>query len=159
MNMDGLSAIEKLERDLFIKEMCARQPYGVRVYYWGPEEEMWCNDLIDCIELFPNGEAEFSIGQYGLRVGQFKPILRTLDSMTAEERREMGEFIKKNCIPPFGEIKDSGTDNLLLSSINGAKNLMHWLYLNHFDINNLIPRGLAYNKDCPLPDKRPDPAT
>lgn len=66
-------------------------------------------------------------------VQDIKPYLRSLESMTMEERKEMEEAINKDRISPSGEIKMSGVDNLLLCTVRQAANLIRWLNQNHFN--------------------------
>ena len=66
-------------------------------------------------------------------VQDIKPYLRSLESMTMEERKEMEEAINKDRISPLGEIKMSGVDNLLLCTVRQATNLTRWLKQKHFN--------------------------
>ncbi len=71
------------------------------------------------------------------------PYLRSLSSMTEKERQEINELIKKNRPEPYGEISHEGMDNLLYSVCVSCGVLLKWLLKHHFDVNGLIPKGLA----------------
>ena len=72
-----------------------------------------------------------------------KPYLRPLASMTEEERTEINVFIKQNSPSPYGKINLQGMDNLLHSVVVSSGFLMDWMLNKHFDIFDLIPKGLA----------------
>ena len=114
----------KEEKSLLHNDLCARLPHKVKCIVDG---------LDDCTLMPSDIEEEREI----------KPYLRPMSSMTEEERKEIGEAIKKDRISPYGEIKLSGVDNLLLAAVNGATNLIDWLNAHHFDYRGLIERGLA----------------
>ena len=63
--------------------------------------------------------------------------------MTEKERQEINELIKKNRPEPYGEISHEGMDNLLYSVCVSCGVLLKWLLKHHFDVNGLIPKGLA----------------
>ena len=125
------------EKDLLLKDLCARLPYGVKVQ----DELGRINKLVlgnnDSIRLYYN---DFSIyGEEKLSL----PYLFPLSSITREQIFEVQEILGKNEI----EIEDG-----FLSIIDSSRNtityleilaLLNWFYKNHFDINGLIPMGLA----------------
>ena len=94
------------------------------------------------------GEVEFSSIEKDCSisinyVSKIKPYLFPLSSITREQIFEVQEILGKNEI----EIEDG-----FLSIIDSSRNtityleilaLLNWFYKNHFDINGLIPMGLA----------------
>ena len=128
------------EKELLLKDICARLPYGVKVKIKNiiqPQRLHWS---------YISDEKDWDLP---------KPYLRPMSSMTEEERAEMEKKKKKDRIEPYGEIKKFGEDNLLLCTIRQSTNLQDWLNANHFDYRGLIPMGLAleapegmYNENC-----------
>ena len=127
------------DKELLLKDLCARLPYGVKVQ----DELGRINKLVlgnnDLIRLYYN---DFSIyGEEKLSL----PYLFPISSITREQLFEVQEILGKNEI----EIEDG-----FLSIIDSSRNtityleilaLLNWFYKNHFDINGLIPMGLAIN--------------
>lgn len=72
-----------------------------------------------------------------------KPYLRSMSSMTEEERKEIRNLIKENRPNPYGIINNKGIDNLLFSVSITSSFLIGWLLKKHFDFMGLIPMGLA----------------
>lgn len=125
--------MEENLKQLLLKDLAARLPYGIICKYWAEDYAKDCGDFIhedegklESISL-TNREAVIDITCVDLDTDIIKPYLRPMSSMTEEERKEMGEAIKKDHISPYGEVKTSGVDNLLLSSVKGATNLIDWL--------------------------------
>lgn len=73
----------KEEKQLLLKDLCVRLPYGVKGLALGGR--------IDTISVFVSGEYPWVKTTTGLvchlDTGQFKPYLRPMSSMTEEERK------------------------------------------------------------------------
>ena len=134
------------EKELLLKDLSSRLPYGVKCQ-WGTYYEGTLIDVCKCKTEhgFVYWDCYFEECGDDVPIEIVKPYLRTISSITEEERVEIGKAIQKDRIEPYGEIKSSGSDNLLLCTIRQAHNLMVWLLKNHFDFNGLIERGLAIN--------------
>ena len=126
------------EKDLLLKDLCARLPYEVKVLF---ENKVFNIDYISAI--YKEIKLDDSSKNYTLNISVVKPYLFPLSSMTKEQLFEVQEILGKNEI----EIEDG-----FLSIINSSRNtityleilaLLNWFYKNHFDINGLIPMGLA----------------
>ena len=132
------------EKELVIKDLCGRLPYGVivqindglRGIYDRRLVQIFC-DRVSCSVNVCNPLKEC------ICIDSVKPYLRPMSSMTEEERKEVGEVVEEDYIEPYGEIKSSGEDNLLLSVCKSTVNLQDYLYKKGFDIRGLIPKGLA----------------
>ena len=128
------------DKELLLKDLCARLPYGVKAKYYGSAEECECCDTIEGI--YPMDD-EIVIGQYGLSVDMIKPYLFPLSSMTEKQKEELKYEISKQTEILIERMKndDCGIDcgKYHFHSIFELK----WLLKNHFDIYGLIPKGLA----------------
>ena len=124
-------------KDLLLKDICARLHYDVKVLYdnkvynidyvSGTYEEIKLNDIFN----------------YTLNISVVKPYLFSLSSMTSEQLFEVQEILGKNEIKiedGFLRIVDSDRNTISYLEILA---LLEWFYKNHFDINGLIPMGLA----------------
>ena len=124
-------------KEILIKDLCARLPYGVKVLF---ENKVFSIDYISAIY----EEIKLDIpDNYTLDISNIKPYLFPLSSMTREQLFDVQEIIGKNEI----EIEDG-----FLHIINSDRNtvsyleilaVLEWFYKNHFDIYGLIPMGLA----------------
>jgi hypothetical protein len=104
------------ERQLLLKDLCARLPYGVKIH--GPKEN---DDIL--WELDYNMDIKKIVDEGWL------PYLRPMESMTLEEYDELMD------IPNIALYKDGKTIT------NGRE--VDWLNKKMFDYRGLIPMGLA----------------
>ena len=105
------------EKDLLLKDLCYRLPYGVKAQVYNH----WRDDIQDetiTIENLHQLIETFSIKD-------IKPYLFPLSSMTEDQKSQYSFFLTR--------IID-GYDASLLTD---------WLNKNHFDYRGLIPMGLA----------------
>lgn len=124
-------------KEILIKDLCARLPYGVKVLF---ENKVFSIDYISA----KYEEIKLDIpDNYTLDITNVKPYLFPLSSMTRKQLFDVQEIIGKNEI----EIEDG-----FLHIINYDRNtityleilaVFEWFYKNHFDIYGLIPMGLA----------------
>lgn len=120
-------------RELLIKDLCARMPYGVKVKFR-------VNDVIaieEKITYVVDGEYSYiTDGKSYLTLDiikalfknwldEIKPYLFPLSSMTEEQMKQFNETL-------------IGTENL-----GWSNETFDWLNKNHFDYRGLIPMGLA----------------
>ena len=109
------------EKDLLLKDLCARLPYGLKIALKTYEDI----DEIDSIgTLCQLNKQYFWIleDEYERCIEYNKPYLFPISSMTEEQKEEM---IKSSC------------------GIGSDKNVFDWWNKNHFDYRGLIPMGLA----------------
>ena len=114
--------MEENLKQLLLKDLCSRLPYGV-ILLSSNRKVTYQTD--------GNTAAELLVEE------GWKPYLRSMSSMTEEERMEfeslnwrVDELDFNNPWTPNGEIEN------VLKGIN-------WLNAHHFDFCNLIERGLA----------------
>ena len=107
------------DKELLLKDLCARLPYGIKASYYGAEEEREIWDEIEGITF----DGYVDIGQYSLPIESTKPYLFPLSSMTEEQQTNLTKFVA--------------------NGIHGENILYDWLNQNHFDYRGLIGKGLA----------------
>ena len=110
------------EKQLLLKGLSARLPYGVRV---------------------KQGDWEHTLESANMHNGSFDsscaipiPYLRPMSSMTEEERGQYMEFI---------EWSHNDYDGATITCINKERlhEYLDFIYSHHFDDNGLIEKGLA----------------
>lgn len=131
-------------KELLLKDLCARLPYNVICQVEFKENGKYNSKVMLLSGIFTD-EAYFTTKGGSIYSNKYKPYLFPLSSMTSEQLFEVQEILGKNEI----EIEDG-----FLSIIDSDRNtisyleilaLLEWFYKNHFDINGLIPMGLAIN--------------
>ena len=128
--------MEKDLKDILLKDLCARLPYGVKVdsVFINPDtkEHKSCG-----IEVF-NATSLLMIRD-GL--GEFKPYLFPLSSMTEEQYK----YISYNFGRDGLDYIKYGTCDFHSSTLNieDIYDLVDWLNENQFDYRGLISKGLA----------------
>ena len=102
------------DKDLLLKYLCMALPYRTAIR----------DDYGDITFLDYN---DVHIQNYfeGIVEGVVRPYLRSMSSMTEEERKEYKHLVAFSGSP------------------DGAANFIDWLLENHFDFMGLIPKGLA----------------
>ena len=118
------------EKDLLLKDLCARLPYGVVVKDRNGVHKLTPTNT-EFIDLF-NGKCNIA------------PYLFPLSSMT-EEQWNNGRAVNLTEFT-FESFKCGGFTLASYTCENDLHNLVefiHWLIENHFDIYGLIPMGLA----------------
>jgi len=114
------------DKQLLFTDLCARLLHSVKAQYFDSEDGREKIDVIEGVD-FSTKEPKFFIAQYGLRVEELKPYLRSMPSMTKEENQELGNISYS---------LKSGELFFAIWQIN-------WLNAHHFDYRKLIEKGLA----------------
>lgn len=112
------------EKDLLIKDLCTRLPYGIKVEYE--------NEIFDVEHVCPMyEEVKLDIPEtWTIDVSEVKPYLFPMSNMTEEQDKE------------YALLQTSPGKEGFLYVWNCAT-MMKWLIENRFDYNGLIPKGLA----------------
>lgn len=124
------------ERDLLLKDLCARLIYGVKI-------QTWYGEIITSdINTFSIPINEIDIEQ----LSGMKPYLRSMSSMTEKEEEELSKkyvySICGNRIRAHYHSEGYWDDDTELDS-DGWEDLFNWLNAHHFDYRGLIEKGLA----------------
>ena len=109
-------------KELLLKDLCARLPYGIKFLResWNYE---WDQEL-SVIEVLEDIDKDGYINRTKVyNVGDIKPYLFPLSSMTEEQEKEWLYTLS--------------------SDYNITYDTVDWLNKNHFDYRGLIPMGLA----------------
>ena len=110
------------EKDLLLKDLCARLPYGIKCRY--QHIQYIENGKIIDINMF----GRVNVDGHVKDICDVKPYLFPLSSMT-EEQKEEYDLI---CSMSMFDMSESD-----------AMKLIDWCNKNHYDYRGLIPMGLA----------------
>ena len=136
--------MEKKDKELLLKDLCARLPYGLKYNfggYDGCDYTMYKVSLNAVDDNFP--------------IEDVKPYLFPLSSMTEEEAKELSilygikDILSINITDEYIDFKvDDGfcsfeRKTIWYNEIISSTETFDWLNKNHFDYRGLIPMGLA----------------
>ena len=130
------------EKQLLLEDICARLPYGVIVDYKENEFEfphwkitaIYPETLDGWIGYDKRNGAGSESGSRPFNIGEVKPYLRPLSSMTKEEENECIGFSRTIIIPHVRNWFGFSITNPVFTD---------WLNAHHFDYRGLIEKGLA----------------
>lgn len=131
--------MEQEEKQLLLKDLCARLPYGVK-----------CNALLMQIDgslksifgTFKGYNGWATVGTYLVDIETVKPYLRPMSNMTEEEKKDILQSLNIH-----GDIDNEG--NLLLGvecnivTLKVCKKYLGELNKRMFDVCHMIEKGLA----------------
>jgi hypothetical protein len=109
------------EKDLLVKDLCARLPYGVKVEIYKDEPPYKLKGY--------DGKDFLSDSGWDYLIEQCKPYLFPISSMTDEQKKEYAHILVY-------------TSSVEMIQITG-ESTYDWLNKNMFDWRGLIPMGLA----------------
>ena len=133
-----METMTQKDKELLLKDLCARLPYGVKV------ESVFINP--DTKEHKPCGIEVFdatSLVMIRDGLGEFKPYLFPLSSMTDEQKKELNNiswYFDNDTISNSETYYSEDTDYITHTN---CCSLIDWLIRNHFDFRGLIEKGLA----------------
>lgn len=110
------------EKQLLLKDLCARLPYGVKIKFYSMEYPYGSEPVILTASLLKDRWEN---------IHDVKPYLRSMSSMTQEER-----LIYEQRLHDVGRSIDVIDADDVVPHID-------WLLSHHFDFRGLIPMGLA----------------
>ena len=131
------------DKQLLLKDLCARVPYGVKV------NENTQGDFtvigLTMERVFTTCETEGCHNDFPIEC--VKPYLFPLSSMTEEQERELNKIFNVqfsgNDILSIHFHPEGYWDTDLELDLQDWLWFINWCYKNHFDVNNLIEKGLA----------------
>ena len=133
------------DKELLIKDLSARLPYGVKAYVKNWSNFKTYEDVYVVKSTFPSlnevhvqsktGSLDVLIGYYDYEI---KPYLFPLSSMT-EEQKEEYHYIVNYISPDDTENWSEGE----FVYVNQIEQLLNFYHTNHLDYRGLIPMDLA----------------
>ena len=139
------------DKELLLKDLCSRLPYGVKGLHRGEKRELLVMDSFGSYQV--NGyDAWFDLNSV-----IFKPYLRPMSSMTDKEKKDLLNYVVGKGSKYFEvcddvSITDKSSDVQDLKSFelkwinfnpNTTSRYIEWLLKKHFDFCDLIPKNLA----------------
>ena len=137
------------EKNLLLKDLCARLPYGVKAYIkkWSKLDRKYYEGVYTVESVHPslgdiyasteNSSVEVILGYADYVI---KPYLFPLENMTEEQRRYINDRWGVN--EKFDFEIDPNWGRFFVE-LGDAVGFINWCYKNHFDYRGLIPMDLA----------------
>lgn len=132
------------QKDLLLKDLCARLPYGVKVKFKVNEvieiKEKLIYNIYGEYSYITDGKSYLTLDIIKLlfnnHLDEIKPYLFPMSSMTEEQKKE------------YRKVCELDTEILEKHPMDGSPfpamyNSQDWLDAHHFDYRGLIPMGLA----------------
>ena len=125
------------EKELLLKDLCARLPYGVK---FACNKNIYTAKGLDLI-VTDGGDWEYAVTAKGIapiEIDFIKPYLFPLSSMTEEQIQEYTYIVNY--------ISSDDTENWVEGEfiyVEQFTQLMHFYHINHLDYRGLIPKDLA----------------
>lgn len=117
------------EKQLLLKDLCARQPWDIKVQY---------NNKVYAIDYVSAEYEEVKLDildNYTVGISDIKPYLRPMSSMTEKEEKEYRKTMDKYI--------SNSDDFSKYTEYSWTIDTFDFLNAYHFDYRNLIPMGLA----------------
>lgn len=139
------------DKELLLKDLCARLPYGVKIAMPG----LWDSSKITIEpleEIFKGDDGVFRVNGNGYCIEYIKPYLYPLSSMTEEQRLALykalglGYESHYHLSKEWEDFNNSINNNDLFlpaSWVRDLNKMYNYLNKNHFDYRGFIPMGLA----------------
>ena len=128
------------QKDLLLKDLCARLPYGVMAKF-GDSNPSKITNITQCIDSDSNSwfiESEGESDGMMCEIDNVKPFLFPLSNMTEEQIQEYTYIVNY--------ISSDDTENWVEGEfiyVEQFTQLMHFYHTNHLDYMGFIPMGLA----------------
>lgn len=131
--------MKEKDKDLLLKDLCMRLPYrvfirpegldGYELLTFEPDPDL---DVLTGVKYLQNDDPIFITDGSEYEIGDFKPYLRPMSSMTEEEKSLFLDLRNTLTYQENGEY-----------DLDDFNELQDFLNRNHFDWRGLIPMGLA----------------
>ena len=139
-----METMTQKEKELLLKDLCARLPYGVKVKTLLKEPytlkglfDTEYGGVMGCLlgKFVPNNVSPKTVN-YPLE--QFKPYLFPLSSMTEEQKKEYNywKHVVPVCHYEYGDVVEE-------IELYDSPESFEYLIENHFDYRGLIEKGVA----------------
>lgn len=142
--------MNKEDKELLLKDLCGRFPYGVKLfskYVDGlntKEVVGRISQIDDSMDLGIINETNDEYSFTYVAIHEAKPYLFPLSSMTEEQKIECFKGTPLE-IDKYGDVavKDDFYGNSQYTDLEIYLEVIDWLNKNHFDYRGLIPKDLA----------------
>ena len=135
------------EKDLLLKDIFGRIPYGVKCSFLDIEFNNTTHGYLESFEYDEDKDIIFVIDGIGIYSEHVKPYLFPLSSMTEEQKKEISKrYNYHNYYGIHIEIthhSEGYWDNDTSCNLQDYLWLEDWYNKNHFDYRGLIEKGLA----------------
>lgn len=146
--------MNKEDKDLLLKDICARLPYGVVIQEKCLEhDETFLPYAEDNKVVNIDVHEDLVITSRGSRyyIEDIKPYLFPLSSMTEEQKEEFYKFFEEGITESANETRqwlrtkkaDETRRPITIAYVMVHELVIDWLNKNHFDYRGLIEKGLA----------------
>ena len=132
-----METMTQKDKELLLKDLCARLPYGVKFVC---NKNVYTAKGLDLI-VTDEGDWEYAVTAKGIapiEIDFIKPYLFPLSSMTEEQKKEYNYW--KHEVPvcryEYGDVVEE-------IELYDSPESFEYLIENHFDYRGLIPMGLA----------------
>lgn len=136
------------DKELLLRDLCARLPYGVYGNYLNSDGSLSDDKLLRKVKIGYH-DLICADGRDGMVLDGFlKPYLFPLSSMTEEQYESLRESgILSNCSHSYEYVNPHihGVSFIFKEFKTYSLELIEWLNKNHFDYRGLIEKGLAVN--------------
>ena len=130
------------DKELLLKDLCARLPYGVKcIVTKSRTEEGQKGDVGKITYICLEGVECISNEPFFSEFGNFKPYLFPLSSMTEDQYIEF--IIISGCNCDITDIRRGKFPCISYIGLDYIYNTIDWFNKNHFDYRGLIKKGLA----------------
>ena len=146
--------MEQKDKELLLKDLCARLPYGVcaklpnhhLVEHVYKIEEInmrsgWTTGVLECA-----GRKKI----YSAKIEDCKPYLKPMESITTEEREFLKKMALENTVKCFEE---ENPKKIFSLTIQRDAEELAYCYKHHYDVFGLIPKDLALSTEVFNPYK------
>lgn len=128
--------ITKEDKELLLKDLCARLPYGVKVQV---DSKHWC-DFNSSIPSKLTFENSYRLLFVGTNLGYVKPYLFPLSSMTEEQLKDVKSVLHQEIIDIY---ENCSEERKVPEYPQTWYYVQNWYNAHHFDYQGLIEKGLA----------------
>lgn len=150
----------KEDKELLLKDLCARLPYGVKAYVKSWSNFKTYENIYVIKSVFPSlneVHVQSELGSHNVILGyydyEFKPYLFPLSNMTEEQGKELFDLFGISLLDSIGEdyIKINECTGITFLLNKGfdvethLDKLLDWLNRNMFDWRGLIDKDLAWD--------------
>lgn len=136
------------DKELLLKDLCARLPYGVRHQYFAWDDE--CGETCIAVKIYSinsDGYVKNCYDDETVYIDNVRPYLFPFSSITDEQKSELNKKFNVqfsgNDIYSIHYHSEGYWDTNLELDLQDWLWFINWCHKNHFDIYGLIPMGLA----------------